>query len=133
MSSGWVVNTALTELTPEMAENAMNGKIRKDLKAAFELAAEKHPIDYFKQILQQFEDDRIAQEEAAKAAAATPKKSKKSKPKASDLDEDVEMADVSESAKAKTKKRKAEEDAAVSAAGSVYKLWWTFELTVEFA
>ena len=69
MSSGWVVNTALTELTPEMAENAMNGKIRKDLKAAFELAAEKHPIDYFKQILQQFEDDRIAQEEAAKAAA----------------------------------------------------------------
>ncbi|CAH0001114.1 unnamed protein product [Clonostachys byssicola] len=109
---GWVVNTALTELTPEMAENAMNGKIRKDLKAAFELAAEKHPIDYYKQILQQFEDDRIAQEEAAKAAAATPKKSKKSKPKASDVDEDVEMADVSESAKAKTKKRKAEEDAA---------------------
>ncbi|VUC34488.1 unnamed protein product [Clonostachys rosea] len=109
---GWVVNTALTELTSEMAENAMNGKIRKDLKAAFELAAEQHPIDYYKQILQQFEDERIAQEEAAKAAAATPKKSKKSKPKASDVDEDVEMADVSESAKAKTKKRKAEEDTA---------------------
>lgn len=104
--SGWVVNTALTELTSEMAKNALGGKIRKDLKAAFELAAEQHPIEYYKDVLKKFEEEMIANQ---KAAAATPKKSKKAKGKA-DEDEDVEMADAPESSKGKNKKRKAEDD-----------------------
>lgn len=91
----------------------MNGKIRKDLKGAFELAAENHPLDYYKDLLKQFEEERIAAEEAIKAAAVTPKKTKKSKAKAND-DEDVEMADAGASAKSKTKKRKADEDTTVS-------------------
>jgi hypothetical protein len=106
-NSGWVVNTALTELTSEMALSAMEGKIRKDLKAAFELAAEQHPLEHYKDILHKFEEDLLAQEEAKKAAAATPKKSKKGKAK--DAEEDVEMADAEESSTAKAKKRKAED------------------------
>jgi len=106
---GWVVNTALTELTSEMAQAAMEGKIRKDLKAAFELAAEQYPLEHFKDILKKFEEEVTAHEEAVKAAAATPKKSKKGKAKET-TDEDVEMEDAGESSKAKTKKRKAEDD-----------------------
>lgn len=90
-----------------MALSAMEGKIRKDLKAAFELAAEQHPLEHYKDILHKFEEDLLAQEEAKKAAAATPKKSKKGKAK--DADEDVEMADADESSTAKAKKRKAED------------------------
>lgn len=88
--------------------------MRKDLKLAFELAAEQNPLEHYKEILQSFQEELIAQEEAKKEAAATPKKSKKGKAKASD-DEDVDMDDVDEAPKPKTKKRKAsEEDAAVS-------------------
>jgi len=106
---GWVVNTALTELTPEMAQNALGAsKIRKDLKAAFELAAEQHPLDYYKDVLKKFEEEFLAKQQAAQAAAATPKKSKKAK--AAEADEDVEMADVGASAKSKNKKRKAEDE-----------------------
>jgi hypothetical protein len=108
-----VVNTALTELTSEMAQAAMEGKIRKDLKAAFELAAEQYPLEHFKDILKKFEEEVTAHEEAVKAAAATPKKSKKGKAKET-TDEDVEMEDAGESSKAKTKKRKAEDDSSVS-------------------
>lgn len=100
-----------------MAENALGAsKIRKDLKAAFELAAEQHPLDYYKDVLKKFEEEFLAKQQAAQAAAATPKKSKKAK--AADSDEDVEMADVGASAKGKNKKRKAEDDTSVSC-GSV--------------
>jgi hypothetical protein len=103
-----VVNTALTELGPELALSSMEGKIRKDLKAAFELASEQHPLDHYKDILHKFEEELIAQEEARKAAAATPKKSKKARAKDTD-DDDVDMADADDSAKPKAKKRKAED------------------------
>lgn len=86
---------------------AMEGKIRKDLKAAFELASEQHPLDHYKDILHKFEEEILAHEEAKKAAAATPKKSKKSKAK--DADDDVEMADAEDSSTTKAKKRKAED------------------------
>ncbi|KAL7824220.1 hypothetical protein V8C26DRAFT_385315 [Trichoderma gracile] len=110
---GWVTNTALSELTAEKARESIGDKMRKDLKLAFELAAEQNPIEHYKEILQSFQEELIAQEEAKKEAAATPKKSKKGKAKASD-DEDVDMDDVDEAPKPKTKKRKAaEEDAAV--------------------
>lgn len=89
--------------------------MRKDLKAAFELAAEHHAVDHYKEILKSFQEEQVAQEEARKQAAATPKKSKKGKAKVADEDEadDVEDADVA-SKSAKSKKRKAEEDASVS-------------------
>lgn len=116
-SSGWVANTALSELTADKARDTIGDKMRKDLKAAFELAIEQNSIEHYRAILQSFQDELIAQEEARKEAAATPKKSKKGKAKVTDEDEDVDMEDAEEAPKAKPKKRKAaDEEAAVSSA-----------------
>lgn len=113
--SGWEKNTNLSELNAEKAKDTINDKMRKDLKAAFELAIEQHPVTYYKDILQSFQEELIAQEEARREAAATPKKGKKGKNKAADEEEeeDAEMVEVDASAK-KSKKRKAEEEVAVS-------------------
>ncbi|KAM6531160.1 hypothetical protein FSOLCH5_000645 [Fusarium solani] len=113
---GWVPNTSLTELTPEKASDSITEKMRKDLREAFELASQNNPIDYYKDVLKQFQEELIAQEEAKKEAAATPKKSKKGKAKAAPAD-DLEMDDVDDDIpeKPKSKKRKAEDDASVSA------------------
>ncbi|KAH7326554.1 hypothetical protein B0I35DRAFT_405772 [Stachybotrys elegans] len=100
---GWVSNTVLSELTPEKAKDSITEKMRKDLRAAFDLAAEHHSLDHYKEILKQFQEDLAA-------AAVTPKKSKKGKAK--DDDGDVDMDEVPESSKSKSKKRKADEDAA---------------------
>jgi hypothetical protein len=74
--------------------------MRKDLAAARILAAEKHDLDYFKEILKNFmeqrEADRIAKEAAKaekKAKKAASKKEKKSADTIAD-DEDVDMADA---------------------------------------
>lgn len=93
------------------------------LYAAHQLAAENHDLDYFKNLLREFEEARVeeaAAKEAAKAAK-TPKKGKKSKEITDEADdEDVEMADAEEAEKKPkaTKKRKAgadDDDIAVSA------------------
>lgn len=79
--------------------------MRKDLQAAYELAAEGHDLDYYKDLLQQFQEELVAKEEA--------KKTKKSKAIAADsMDLDVE--EDATPAK-KSKKRKAEDETAVSA------------------
>lgn len=104
--------------------------VRKDLYAAHQLAAEKHDLDYFKQILKSFMEQRAADlqaKEAAKEAAKAAKKASKTKKQskaAAQEDGDIEMADApaeadSEGAEAagdkpkKSKKRKAEEDGLV--------------------
>lgn len=91
------------------------------LYAAHQLAAENHDLDYFKNLLREFEEARIeeaAAQEAAKAAKAkTPKKGKKSQETVDEADdEDVEMddADAAEKKPKATKKRKADDDTAVS-------------------
>jgi hypothetical protein len=94
-----------------MAEETLNKgtKLRKDLKAAFELAAEKHDLDHYKEILNAHKQ-RLEEDAAIQAAAvATPKKSKK-KGKGDDEDEDVDMADADLSVKSKSKKRKADNE-----------------------
>jgi hypothetical protein len=102
--------------------------MRKDLHAAHLLAAEKHDLDYFKQILKSFMDQRaadLAAKEAAKAAKKAGKVKRQSKATVQD-DGDVKMAGEaaepdSEDAEVagnektkKSKKRKAEEDGAAS-------------------
>lgn len=85
--------------------------------AAYQLAAENHDLDHFKNVLREFEatrrDEKAAQE-AAKAAKASAKKGKKAKDVVQDEDEDVEMADVGEVEKEDkpkvSKKRKAVAD-----------------------
>jgi hypothetical protein len=114
--SGWVNNKDFTELTPEKAQSSINEKMRKDLKAAYELAAEGNSVDHYKEMLRGFQEDLIKRQEAEAAAAATPKKSKKSK---AAEDEDVDMADAGESAKTKTKKRKADEETSVRHPGCI--------------
>lgn len=79
--------------------------MRKDLQAAYELAAEGHDLDYYKDLLQQFQEELVAKEEA--------KKSKKSKAAVADS---MDIDEVEEATPAKkSKKRKAEDETAVSA------------------
>lgn len=82
--------------------------MRKDLVLAHQIASEQHDLDYYKEVLQQFQEELIEKQKAAEAkavAAATPKKSKKqAKPSAED---DIEMEDVDdETAPTKAKKDK---------------------------
>lgn len=105
--SGWVSNKDLITLDPEKVLDQINGKMRKDLQAAHELASESHDLDYYKGVLQQFQDELIEKQKAAEAkaaAAATPKSSKK-KAKAI-VDEDVDMEDVDDAPSAKKDKKR---------------------------
>lgn len=89
--------------------------MRKDLQAAFEMAAESQPLSYYKDILIQFQEEL-----AAESPAPVKKAGKKAGKAAADgEDEDVNMADAEDADEAagtkkeKTKKRKAEEAAEV--------------------
>ncbi len=105
--------------------------MRKDLYQAHKLAAEKHDLEYYRQVLLDFEAQRVAEAEAKAAAKAAKEASKsggksKKKTKAGpetggEATEDVEMVDaegdleVDEGAGEKkpkaSKKRKAVADA----------------------
>ena len=110
----------MNDLDPEKALDAINDKMRKDLQQAHHLAAENNSLDYYKDLLRQFEEEKEAKAEAKRQAAeakrlaqATPKK-----PKKAAKDEDVDMMDVPEDddeeaatvSTKKNKKRKAEDD-----------------------
>ncbi|KFY16945.1 hypothetical protein V491_05162 [Pseudogymnoascus sp. VKM F-3775] len=113
----WVPNTDLEPLDTSVIGSIPQGKLSKSLYAAYQLAAENHDLDHFKNVLREFEatrrDEKAAQE-AAKAAKASAKKGKKAKDVVQDEDEDVEMADVGEVEKEDkpkvSKKRKAVAD-----------------------
>jgi hypothetical protein len=67
----------------------------KSLYAAYQLAAENHDLDHYKNVLREFEAScRRDEKEAAKDAKASAKKGKKTKDVVQDEDEDVEMADA---------------------------------------
>jgi hypothetical protein len=108
----WTPNTDLSELDPATVGDMVTTKMRKDLQAAHALAAEGHDLDYYKNVLREFEEQRLAKAEAKKSKAKTPKKSSK----ATDEDDDVEMEDAEDEAvapaekKSKSKKRKAEDE-----------------------
>ncbi|KAI0164809.1 hypothetical protein GGR57DRAFT_212850 [Xylariaceae sp. FL1272] len=109
----WTPNTDLSELDASTVSDLVTAKMRKDLQAAHHLAAEGHDLDYYKNVLREFEEQRLAKLEAKKSKVKTPKKSSKS----ADEDGDVDMEDAEEGngepaeKKSKSKKRKAEEDA----------------------
>ncbi len=117
--SGWVPNTELIELDPETVLDVKMDKMRKTLQAAHHLAAESHPLSFYKEVLQNYQEELIEQEKAKAAKAATPK-GKKSKAISED-DEDIDMEDApaveeTPAKDKKAKKRKAEESAEVSRA-----------------
>jgi len=117
--------------------------MKKDLAAAHLLAAQNHDLDYYRDALRTFQDEKVAwaAEKAAEAEEKAIKKAAtKAKPRSKSLsntvvndDEDIEMADVTMDAESdgadteeavvekpkKTKKRKAEDDAAVSQANLI--------------
>ncbi|KAI1828096.1 hypothetical protein F4861DRAFT_490614 [Xylaria intraflava] len=108
----WIPNTDLTGLDPSTVTGLITAKMRKDLQSAHELAAKSHNLDYYKDVLREFEEQRLAKNEPKKSKPKTPKKS--SKP--TDEDGDMEMIDVGDEAeepskkKSKSKKRKAEDE-----------------------
>ncbi|KAI0447419.1 hypothetical protein F4803DRAFT_546308 [Xylaria telfairii] len=109
----WTPNTDLSELDASTVGDMVTAKMRKDLQAAHLLAAEGHDLDYYKNVLREFEEQRLAKAEAKKSKTKTPKKSTKA---ADEEEGDVEMDDVEEEAgepaekKPKSKKRKAEDE-----------------------
>lgn len=110
MRSGWVSNKDLKDLDHStVAEQYPKGK--KDLVLAHQLAAENHDIEYYRDLLAQFQEEQLEKAKAveAKAAAAAVAKSKKKGKVAAD--DDVEMEDFSDDAGAKKdKKRKNPDD-----------------------
>ncbi|GKT42166.1 PX domain-containing protein [Colletotrichum spaethianum] len=113
---GWVPNSALQELSSDKATELLTDKVKKiELRDAFELAIEQHPLDYYKDELQKYQDE-LAQKQAAKDARDAAKKNKKKAPAVIE-DEDVDMDDAADEEvaepkeKIKTKKRKADEEA----------------------
>ncbi|KAI0555388.1 hypothetical protein F4679DRAFT_578770 [Xylaria curta] len=111
----WTPNTDLSELDATTVGEMVTAKMRKDLQAAHVLAAEGHDLDYYKNVLREFEEQRLAKAEAKKPKVKTPKKSTK----AADEEGDVDMDDVEDAAeepadkKPKSKKRKAEDENSV--------------------
>ncbi len=141
--SGWIPNFDLEDLDTETVGDVQEGKMRKDLYHAHKLAAENHDLDFYKQVLQDFQDQRQAELEAKaaakaeKAAKAANKGKRKSKAAAEveDGDEDVEMEDVAgdedegESKPKSSKKRKAANDGddvtSVSPTDKILGFWLT--------
>lgn len=114
--SGWIPNTSLVDLDPETVMDVKMEKMRKDLQEAHQLASEGNSLDYYKGVLQQYQEDLIEKQKAKEAKSQSTPAKKGKKAKAED-DEDVDMEDAVEDegkGKAKkTKKRKAEESAEV--------------------
>lgn len=110
-------NTDLIDLDPTNVLPEKMDKMRKDLAAAYVLASEHHPLGFYKEVLQQFQEELLEKEKAKAAKAATPKTKKKSSAPPEDEDVDMEDADAGSETPAKdkkAKKRKAEEAAEVS-------------------
>jgi E3 ubiquitin-protein ligase HUWE1 len=113
---GWTQNTMLQPLDREKAEEALtqSSKMKKDLKEAFELAAEEKPLSYYKGLIVQNREALAREQERevarVRSAAAAVAKAKRAR---SDGDGDLDMPDEEpeedEDAHKKSKKRKAEE------------------------
>lgn len=130
--SSWTPNTDLSHLDADIVESLITSKMRKDLQEAHKLAAENNDLDYYKDVLNKFEEAREearqekVQRAEAKAAAAAEKKAKAAKATKSakkskstvdndgDMDMDMEDIDDEENGKSKAKKRKAEDNNEVS-------------------
>lgn len=90
-SSAWIVNTDLIDFDPETAKDEKRPR-KTALDEAYEIAAEKHDLAWYKDLLNSHQTEI---QEEQKAAVETKKSKSKRKSKASaDEDEDVEMEDA---------------------------------------
>ncbi|POS84875.1 hypothetical protein EPUL_002688, partial [Erysiphe pulchra] len=89
---GWIPNYDLLEIDFDEIKN-VTGSMRKDLALARQLAAERHDLDYFKEILNSFmeatENERLENERAEEE-----KKAEKSPKATVSKDEDSIMLDI---------------------------------------
>jgi hypothetical protein len=111
--SAWIPNTDLTPLDPaEVKDFSEKGKT-KSLIGAYHVAAEAHPLSYFKDMLldhqkaMQEDQELREQREAAKAAKAGKKKRKSD---AADDDVDMEDANAGEEVETKKSSKKRKKD-----------------------
>ncbi|QIW96375.1 hypothetical protein AMS68_001893 [Peltaster fructicola] len=116
----WMPNTSLSKLDPEECKSKTS-KLSKSLSAAYDLAVEHPDLDYFKNLLQQFQEEtavweseqRQREAEAAEKAAAKAEKDAATKEKKARKskggDEDVEMADADAPKSSKKRKKDATE------------------------
>lgn len=99
--SAWIVNSALTPLAPgDCAEEKYGKKITASLKKAYLLAEERHPIEYFKEILQEHQEaEKERQEELAK------KEAEKEEKKAAKAEKAAKTTDKKDATEKKTKRK----------------------------
>jgi hypothetical protein len=99
----------------ELVSNDQRGKKSKILWEAYKVASEEHELQYFKEMLQQHDEEvqRRAEEDEAKEAAKAAKVAKKKAKDAAAVEADVEMEEAEETPakpKSASKKRKKEVD-----------------------
>lgn len=114
--SAWQPNTDLIpfdlEATKKEVETGNPGKKNKQLWEAFQIAAEGHDLNYFKDVLasheQAIQEDDLIKEakREEKAEKAAKKAASKRKSTAAVDDEDVEMGDADDTTAASAKKAK---------------------------
>ncbi|KAK5197349.1 hypothetical protein LTR92_003288 [Exophiala xenobiotica] len=108
----WIHNTDLAPLSPEDCKDVSEKGKAKALLAAFQVAAEGHDLEYFKNMLHEHNAAMQADWDAKEAreaerAAKADKKKRKSEVKA---DTDVELEDAEAAPKKSSKKRKKDVD-----------------------
>lgn len=123
--SAWLVNTALTPLTDEdVAEDKIKAKMSASLKLAYELARERHDLDFFKNILRVHEKEEKEYQEALakenaereekaaakKAEAAKPKEKKEKRKSIAKAKESGDDMEVDEKPSSKKRKKAADSD-----------------------
>jgi hypothetical protein len=82
-----MVNTSLTKLEPgDCTPDKQTGKMSKALKEAYDIAEERHDLDHFKNMLEEFmqAQKQAAEEDAAKQADKEAKAAKKAEKAAAD-------------------------------------------------
>ncbi len=131
-----MINTALTPLDPKECLEKPKAKMTKALQDAYKLGSEDHPMEYYKKLLNLWQEEeqkfakeaaeheaeaaRVAEEKKAQDAEnvakveteeATDKKKKKAPRKSKGGDDDLEMEDAEAPKSSKKRKKAADSDA----------------------
>lgn len=121
--SAWIPNTDLNTLDPEDVKDFSEKGKAKSLIGAYQVAAEGHPLQHFKEVLQAHqdamqEDIELQEQRAAEKTAKADKKKRKSEV----ADEDVEMDDVEADEEITTKKSSKKRKKALESEGDEDKV-----------
>ncbi|KAK0805271.1 hypothetical protein LTR57_003596 [Friedmanniomyces endolithicus] len=132
----WMINTALTPLDPKECLEKPKAKMTKALQDAYKLGSEDHPMEYYKKLLNLWQEEEqkfakeVAEREAEQARVAEEKKvqdaenaakeeteeakdkkKKKAPRKSKGGDDDLEMEDAEAPKSSKKRKKAADSDA----------------------